>query len=216
MHCTQFRDILDAYIDHELAADAMAAATLHRGVACLGERLVLTALETKSAVRRVAAASAVPPGLEARVRSVAIPRWRSRYATAAAAVLFVGLSAGFAGHSTVGRGAANAMDQMALRLDDSSTVVLTGTVLCRDCELEHRYGIVAPCKTIGHHGAIATDDGRIWNLVEQKAASELIHDNTLLGRRVVHTGAFSEERARSSSRVISFRAEPDTRSRGQL
>ncbi len=80
------------------------------------------------------------------------------------------------------------MDQMALRLDGSSAVVLTGTVLCRDCELEHRYGIEAPCKTIGHHGAIATDDGRIWNLVEQKVAADLIHDESLLGRRVVVHG----------------------------
>lgn len=188
MHCTQFRDVLDAYIDHELAADAMAAASAHRRVCPSCERIVLTALETKSTVRRVASAPAIPPGLDARVRSVAAPRWRRRYATAAAAVLFIALSAGFAGHGRVERGAANAMDQMALRLDDSSAVVLTGTVLCRDCELERRYGIAAPCRTIGHHGAIATDDGRIWNLVEQKAASELIHDNTLLGRRVVVRG----------------------------
>jgi hypothetical protein len=88
----------------------------------------------------------------------------------------------------VERFAANAMDRLALRLDGSSEVELHGVLLCRDCELEHRYGIEAPCKKIGHHGAIATADGRIWNLVEQKAAADLIHDETLLGRQIVVRG----------------------------
>jgi hypothetical protein len=40
-------------------------------------------------------------------------------------------------------------------------MVLEGKILCRDCELEHRHGVKASCKIIGHHGAIATADGRI-------------------------------------------------------
>lgn len=88
------------------------------------------------------------------------------------------------------------LDQLALRLDGSSEVVLRGVLLCRDCELEHRYGITAPCKQIGHHGAIATADGRIWNLVEQTASAELIHDESLLGRQiVVHGRVFRGARA---------------------
>ncbi|MGE3957390.1 MAG: anti-sigma factor [Vicinamibacterales bacterium] len=187
MTCTQFRTVLDAYIDHELAPDAMAAAGAHRIACGHCDRLALRAIETKGAVQRAVMATELPPGLEMRVRAVAAPRWR-RWQTAAAAVLVLGLTAGFATPRRVESGAANAMDQMALRLDGSSAVVLTGTLLCRDCELEHRYGIKAPCKTIGHHGALATDDGRIWNLVEQKVAADLIHDESLLGRRVVVHG----------------------------
>lgn len=187
MTCTQFRTVLDAYIDHELAADAMAGAAAHRMACAQCDRLALRAMETKAAIQRAVAATDLPPSLEMRIRSVAAPRWR-RWRNAAAAVLILGLTAGFATHRRVESGAANAMDQIALRLDGSSAVVLTGTLLCRDCELEHRYGIKAPCKTIGHHGAIATDDGRIWNLVEQKVAADLIHDEALLGRRVVVHG----------------------------
>jgi hypothetical protein len=80
------------------------------------------------------------------------------------------------------------MDQLAFRLDGSSEVMLRGVLLCRDCELEHRYGIEPPCKKIGHHGSIATADGRIWNLVEQQAASELVHNERLLGRQIVVRG----------------------------
>lgn len=80
------------------------------------------------------------------------------------------------------------MDRVALQLDDSSDIVLEGTVLCRDCELEHRYGIQASCRLIGHHGAIATPDGRIWNIVEQRSSSELIHDTSLLGKKVLVRG----------------------------
>jgi hypothetical protein len=85
-------------------------------------------------------------------------------------------------------GAANAMDRLALRLDETSPVVLEGKILCRDCELEHRYGVKASCKTIGHHGAIATADGRIWNIVEQGTSAKLIHDESLLGKTIVVRG----------------------------
>lgn len=187
MTCTQFRDVLDAYIDHELATEGMEAATAHRRACASCERLAARALETKAAVRRVVRATDLPAGLETRIRAAGAPRWQP-WKTAAAAMLVVGLSAGVATHQRVGSGAANAMDQMAMRLDESSAVVLTGTVLCRDCELERRYGVKAPCKTIGHHGAIATDDGRIWNLVEQKVAADLIHDDALHGRRIVVHG----------------------------
>jgi hypothetical protein len=67
-------------------------------------------------------------------------------------------------------------------------VVLQGKIVCRDCELEHRYGIRASCGVIGHHGAIATADGRIWNIVEQRTSAKLIHDESLLGKNVVVWG----------------------------
>ncbi|MGE3958172.1 MAG: anti-sigma factor [Vicinamibacterales bacterium] len=195
MTCTQFRDLLDAYVDRELASDALAAATAHRSGCPHCDRLAVQALDLKASVRRTVRAVDLPAGLEARVRASIAPRWQP-WKLVAAAVLVFGLAAGTIPHNRVERNAANAMDSMALRLDDSSAVVLTGTVLCRDCELEHRYGVEAPCRSIGHHGAIATDDGRIWNLVEQKAAHDLIHDESLLGRRiVVHGRIFRGARA---------------------
>jgi hypothetical protein len=80
------------------------------------------------------------------------------------------------------------MDRLALRLDETSPMVLEGKILCRDCELEHRHGVKASCKIIGHHGAIATADGRIWNVVAQGTSEKLIHDESLLGKNIVVRG----------------------------
>lgn len=190
MTCTQFRDALDCYLDRELAPEAMAAADQHRADCAACDRLAGSARELKASVQRTVAAVQVPEGFEARVRLATARRWtRPRaWLPAAAAAVIVMLLAGGAMRGAVETGAANAMDRMALRLDGSSEVVLHGVLLCRDCELEHRYGIEAPCKKIGHHGAIATADGRIWNLVEQQPAAELIHDDSLLGRQIVVRG----------------------------
>ena len=190
MTCAQFRDVLDCYLDRELAPDALAAADHHCADCAACGRLLTTARGLKALVRRTVEATDTPAGLEARVRAATAPRWsrpRVWMPAAAAAVLIALLGTGALG-GRVETGAANAMDRLALRLDGSSEVVLHGVLLCRDCELEHRYGIEAPCKKIGHHGAIATADGRIWNLVEQKAAADLIHNESLLGRQIVVRG----------------------------
>jgi hypothetical protein len=76
------------------------------------------------------------------------------------------------------------MDEAIVQLSDPKTVVLNATVLCRDCELKHRHGERTICDRIGHHGAIVTSDGRIWNIVEQPGSHDLIYDNSLLGRKV--------------------------------
>lgn len=190
MTCRQFRDALDCYLDHELAEESMAAAERHRAQCAACERLATAAEQLRIAVRHAVAATPVPADLEARIRRATAPprRWQGYGLAAAAAVLLVAALGSAVMGDTVTRGTANTMDGLALRLDDSSEVVLRGTLLCRDCELERRYGIAAPCRTIGHHGAIATADGRIWNLVEQSPASALIHDSTLLGRRIVVRG----------------------------
>jgi hypothetical protein len=176
----------------------MAVADHHRADCPACDRLATTARDLKTAVKRTVDAMPLPDGLEGRIRLATARRWTRprvwRPAAVAALVLMVLAGVGMRGH--VETDAANAMDQLALRLDGSSEVVLHGVLLCRDCELEHRYGIEAPCRKIGHHGAIATADGRIWNLVEQKAATELIHNESLLGRQlVVHGRMFRGARA---------------------
>jgi hypothetical protein len=199
MNCKQFRESLDCYLDGELSAAASAAGDAHRKECPQCDRAVQRQHELKTAVRRAVNAVTPPPGLDARVRSAVAPRWiypfgatgsvglrRPAFALAALAVLAVASSA--TTPPPIDVSVANAMDRLALRLDDSSPVVLEGTVLCRDCELEHRYGIKASCPTIGHHGAVATADGRIWNIVEQRSSAALIHEESLLGKKVVIRG----------------------------
>jgi hypothetical protein len=80
--------------------------------------------------------------------------------------------------------AATALDFLSLSLDDSRPIVLEGKLLCRDCQLEKQYGYHAMCPLTGHHGAIVAPDGRIWNILEGEKSRDLIHDSSLLGRRV--------------------------------
>jgi putative zinc finger protein len=199
MNCQQFRESLDCYLDGELSAAASAAADAHRKECPRCDRAVLHLQELKAAVRRTVGVATPPPHLAARVRAAVATPWvrsfntmvsfeprRSALALAAAAVFILAVTVGI--RSPIDISAANAMDRLALRLDDSSPVVLEGQILCRDCELEHRYGVKASCKVIGHHGAIATADGRIWNIVEQRTSAALIHDESLLGKSVVVRG----------------------------
>jgi hypothetical protein len=199
MNCQQFRESLDCYLDGELSAAASAAADAHRQECPRCDRAVLHLQELKTAVRRTVGVATPPPDLDARVRAAVATPWTGsfdtiasfgprRTALALAAVVVVILAVTVSTRPPIDISAANAMDRLALRLDDTSPVVLEGQILCRDCELEHRYGVKASCKVIGHHGAIATADGRIWNIVEQRTSAGLIHDESLLGKNVVVRG----------------------------
>jgi putative zinc finger protein len=190
MTCSQFRDSLDCYLDRELSPGAMEAADRHRAECPACERLSAEAVTLRSALKRTVMASEASADLERRIHT-AIDGHRPmlRWGLAVmAAVLVLSVIGADAYRTRVEHGTANVMDRVALNLDESSEVVVHGTLLCRDCELERRYGIEAPCRRIGHHGAIATPDGHIWNLVDQKAASELVHNESLLGRQIVVQG----------------------------
>lgn len=198
MNCKQFRESLDCYLDGELSPAAAAAADAHGQECPPCDRAMRRQGDLKRAVRRAAGAVTPPPGLDARVRAALTPRWRRPFAAAAspvrhsalaaAALVVLAVALAAVAGPRIDVRAANAMDRLALQLDDSSPTVLEGTVVCRDCELAHRYGVKASCQLIGHHGAIATTDGRIWNIVEQQWSAALIHDEHLLGRKVVVQG----------------------------
>jgi hypothetical protein len=199
MNCKQFRESLDCYLDGELSAEASAAADAHRRECPQCARAVMRLQELKTTVRRTVSMTTPPSDLDARIRAAVGSPWtrsfgamrsfapRRRALGLAAVAVFI-LAVTVSTRAPIDIGAANAMDSLALRLDETSPVILEGKILCRDCELEHRYGVKASCTVIGHHGAIATADGRIWNIVEQGISAKLIHDESLLGKRVVVRG----------------------------
>lgn len=195
MDCKQIREVLDCYVDGELSPESMASADAHvRGCrSCIRAVEHLNAL--RSQVRRVVAAHAPPSDLQQRMRhslraGSGIGRFRmvvrSRFGLAATVVVLIGASVLIASATSFRASFASGIDRLTLRIDDVRDVHLDGTVLCRDCELERRHGIRVLCPTIGHHGALATDDGRIWSIVEQPGSSNLIHNSDLLGMKV-HT-----------------------------
>jgi hypothetical protein len=197
MNCEQFSELVDALIDGELAGDDATGADAHRRQCSSCARAVTIRLEMRQSLRQMASAVMPPAALQARVRRSVTPWWH-RYvprplaarpvaALAVAAIVCI-LAVGIAGRTALDARAADTLDRVAVNVDDSSAVVIRGTLLCRDCELTHRYGIESNCQRVGHHGAIFTDGGVVLNLMEQRASARLIHDESLFGKEVVIHG----------------------------
>ncbi len=197
MDCKPLRDVLDAYIDAELSPDAMAAADehVHRCRACMAAADGLNAL--RRSIRRTVEDVHVPDDLERRVRrtlrpawmptswrATRSPMWPAMAAVAAIVLLVLGLTAGVTADTPLQRVVVAAMDRAVVMLADAGPAVVEGTILCRDCELQDRHGERVLCDRVGHHGALVTPDGRIWNIIEQEPSKDLIHDEAMLGRRV--------------------------------
>src|SRR5258708_16382906 len=183
MDCKRLREVLDAYVDRELSADAMAQADTHIAECGACRRAVEGLGRLREAVRTAVGNPQPSPELSDRVRSLIAPRWyRATAVPAMAATLALALAMIFV--PSVRCGTATALDYVSLKLDDSRPVVLEGKLLCRDCQLEKQYGYHAMCPLTGHHGWLATSDGRLWSILEGNASQDLIHNSSLLGREV--------------------------------
>ncbi len=184
MDCKKLREILDAYVDRELSADANAQAEVHIAECHACRRTLGRLTRLRGAVRAAVGEPEAPADLLERVQgSLSLRRTRARAIQSIAAALIL-VSALTLFVPSVRGAAATALDYLALKLDDSRQVVLEGKLLCRDCQLEKEYGYHAMCPVTGHHGSIVTSDGRIWNILEGEKSSELIHNSALLGRKV--------------------------------
>ncbi len=184
MDCKKLREVLDAYVDRELSADAMAQADAHIAECGACRRAVEGLCRLREAVRVAAGNPEPSPELSERVHSLIAPRWyRAAALPAIAAALVLAAALTLFVPSVRGAGA-NALDYVSLKLDDSRPVVLEGKLLCRDCQLAKQYGYHAMCPRTGHHGWLATSDGRLWSILEGNDAQDLIHNSALLGREV--------------------------------
>lgn len=184
MDCKKLREVLDAYADHELSVDATAQAEAHIAECSACGRAAENLARLREAVRTAAGKPEAPLELIERVRSSVSPRWhRAAVIQAIAATLVLAGALTFFLPSVRGA-AATALDFVSLKLDQTRPVVLEGTLVCRDCLLEKRYGYPAMCAVTGHHGWLQTSDGRVWDILEGNVSHELIHNSKLLRRRV--------------------------------
>src|SRR6266478_7905206 len=179
MDCKKLREVLDAYADRELSVDAIAQAEAHIAECSACRRAVENLARLREAVRTAAGKPEAPLELIERVRSSVSPRWhRATVIQAIAATLVLAGALTFFLPSVRGA-AATALDFMSLKLDETRPVVLEGTLVCRDCLPEIRYGYPAMCAATGHHGWLQTSDGRLWGILEGNASHELIHNSKL-------------------------------------
>ena len=196
MDCKQLRENVDSYLDGELPAAAAEAAAAHLADCPACARMAFQLSSLRRQVRRAVIAHQPPPDLDARVRQALgtplIGSWLGwvnlHRGWATAAMLVVALTAWTlnANAMRVEGAVAGMLDHAVLTLapGSSAPIDIDGTLVCRDCELSHTYGESIMCERNGHRGAIATEDGRIWNIVEQPRSSALVHDAALLGKLV--------------------------------
>jgi len=182
MDCKAFREALDLYADGELSAEAQAAAALHLSD-CHACRVAAEQMQQlRRAVKEAVGRNEPPADLAVRVRRSLISQRRYAAPLAAAAALALLL---IAGGTPSGRAVlAGGMEQVAFHLDDPQTVELEGVIVCRECELFSLYGGPSERDLEGHHGALKTAGGKIWNFMEGEGARPLIHDESLIGKRV--------------------------------
>jgi hypothetical protein len=183
MDCKEFREALDLFVDGELAAGAAAVANTHAGECGSCRRAYEDLLKLRRSVQKVVREQELPAHLEQVVRGRLSSRRRGLWVAAAVFVAtLIGLAAGV---GPTARGvAAQAMEFVAFHVDPPRVVELEGKLVCRDCELETLYGTKTMCHLKGHHAALKTRDGKIWNLMEGEHTEALIHDDSLRGRTI--------------------------------
>ena len=185
MDCKHLREVLDLYVDGELSPEATVQAEAHLAE-CHACRRAADGLQgLQQAVKAAVTQYQPSPQLTNLVRKSTLSRWYGRPAWALALATSALLIVTFAVSASQLRGTvANTLEAAAFHLDDSGTVVMEGTLLCRDCQLKKEYGYRAMCPIKGHHGTLQTKDGKIWNILDGDASEDLIHNSKLLGRTV--------------------------------
>lgn len=184
MDCKEFREALDLYTDGELSAEARASAGLHLSE-CSACRVAADQMHRlRRAVKEAVGRHEPSAELVEHVRRSPAPRAGQRIAALLAAAAALALLL-VAGGTPTGRAVlASGMEQVAFHLDDPQTIEVEGVIVCRECELFMLYGGPAERDREGHHGALKTPSGKIWNFMEGEKSSVLIHDEALIGKRV--------------------------------
>jgi len=184
MDCKEIREVLDFYVDGELSVDAAAWATAHLNECAPCRRAHEELLRLRRAVKLVVAQHRPPPDLTTRIQSHLPSSSRRVLVPALAIFLIVSSLAGLGRFGSTRLYVASAMERVAFHLDTPRTIGLEGWLVCRDCELQALYGAGSMCRIKGHHGALKTADGKIWNLMEDDRTEQLIHRASWLGKKV--------------------------------
>src|SRR5260370_21423079 len=139
MDCTKLREVLDAYVDRELSADAAARAEGHIAECGACRRVVEGLTKLREVVKTAAGKPEAAVELMERVRGSVSRRWHRAAAiqAIAATLILAGLLTLFV--PSVRGAAATALDFLSLKLDDNPQLVLAGKPLSRTCQLENEY-----------------------------------------------------------------------------
>jgi hypothetical protein len=185
MDCLEFRRVLDLYVDGELSAEALAAASRHRSECSSCRRTEEELHRLRQKVQETVSRYQPPADLRKRIEAALSGSRRRLAASVVAIAVLLLVSWAAASWTPAGRlWLASGLEQVAFELDQPQTLVLEGEIVCRECELFALYGSPMQRDLRGHRGALKTESGKIWNFMEDPTADPLVHDESLLGKRV--------------------------------
>ncbi len=73
---------------------------------------------------------------------------------------------------------------------EAEHITLTGTMVCLGCELHKAENARAACDVYGHKHALKTDDGRYYNILENKYGEALIKGEKYHNKRTEVHGVY--------------------------
>jgi hypothetical protein len=180
MNCTQARFLLYAYLDREISSSEAEGLSRHLSECAPCEARSRSARGLATLLHSRVVRKRVPPGLIVRLRRGAPPEVQPRYPAfvLAAAVLVAilpvvadgpsarpALSPAIALSSAVPSVPA-ASSAPTPAVPDSKRVLLTGTLVCLQCEARHEAGL-HPLPESEHEPGFCADNGEVWRLMSR-------------------------------------------------
>jgi putative zinc finger protein len=174
MNCTQARFLLYAYLDREISSSEAEGLSRHLSECSPCEARSRSARSLATLLHSHLDRKRVPPGLVVRLRRGAPPEVQPRYPAfvLAAAVLVAILPVVADGPSArpalspaiaLSSAAASAPKSAA---PDSERVLLTGTLVCLQCETRHEAGLHSLPES-EHEPGFCADNGEVWRLMSR-------------------------------------------------
>ncbi len=175
MSCTQARFLLYAHLDREISSCETEALSRHLSECGACAARARSARGLANLLRSRLDRTPAPPGLVLRLRRGDPPQVRPRFpAFALAAVLLViilpvvadgpgarpAVAPAIALSSAVPTSSLSASSAKA----DSQRVLLTGTLVCLQCETRHEAGL-CPLPESQHEPGFCADNGEVWRLM---------------------------------------------------
>ena len=172
MNCTQARFFLYAHLDREISSSEAQALAIHLARCGPCNERSRSAQGLARLLRSRMDRNPAPPGLLVRLRHGAPPEVQPRlpaFAFAAALLLVIlpVVADGPGAHPPAAPATVVASASLLPALEaDSRKVLLTGTLVCLECETRHEAGF-CPLPESHHEPGFCADNGEVWRLMSR-------------------------------------------------
>jgi hypothetical protein len=171
MNCTQARFFLYAHLDREISSSEAQALAIHLARCGPCNERSRSAHGLARLLRSRMDRNPAPPGLLVRLRHGAPPEVQPRlpaFAFAAALLLVIlPVVADRPGAHPAAASASSSASLLPASLQaDSRKVLLTGTLVCLQCETRHEAGF-CPLPESHHEPGFCADNGEVWRLMSR-------------------------------------------------